>query len=543
MNDDPSYRGWDFWIQRRQVGMHLIHAWPDKALKVVAATQVPANQWMHVAVTYDGSRKAAGVKVYYDGQTQKTNAESNQLDASTIRSTAAFTVGQRNTGSPFSGSLQDLRVFRRVLTPAEIDALARTTRMAAVLAKPADQRTEEEREGLFGFWLGAFDAPYRARAAALADLEQEQQTTQARGTIAHVMHERVESATAFVLYRGEYDQRREPVAADTPDVLPPFPADAPRNRLGFAQWLLEPDHPLTARVTVNRFWQEVFGTGIVGTAGDFGVTGELPTHPELLDWLATEFRESGWDVKRFFKLLVTSATYRQAATLSAQKLDLDPGNRLLSRGPRFRMDAEMVRDHALAASGLLVRKIGGPSVKPYQPEGVWEAIAMNVSNTRSYEPGSGEDLYRRSLYTFIKRMAPPASMDIFNAPNREYCVVRRERTNTALQALVTLNDEHFVEAARQLAQHAIQQGGGSTLRRLQAIGRRLLARDFQPDEIALMESTLQQLRRHYASNADDARQLIAVGQSPADAQLDPTELAAWTMLTNALMNLDEALNK
>ena len=257
---------------------------------------------------------------------------------------------------------------------------------------------------------------------------------------------------AYVLFRGDYDKRRDKVLPETPAVLPPFPKDAPRNRLGFARWLLLPNHPLTARVTVNRFWQEVFGTGIVRTTGDFGVAGELPSHQELLDWLAVEFRESGWDVKKLFKLMVTSATYRQSAAATPEKVEKDPQNRLLCRGPRFRMDAEVVRDYALAASGLLVEKLGGPSVKPYQPPGVWEAIAMDVSNTRSYVRDTGENLYRRSLYTFWKRQAPPASMELFNAPNREACVVRRERTDTPLQALVTLNDEQFVEAARHLAQ-------------------------------------------------------------------------------------------
>src|SRR5690606_7822319 len=281
----------------------------------------------------------------------------------------------------------------------------------------------------------------RALRGDLRELEAEEARIRTRGTVAHVMQERSEPAHAYILFRGEYDKRRDRVEADTPDILPPFPDEFPRNRLGFAKWLLLDDHPLTARVTVNRFWQEVFGTGIVRTTGDFGISGELPMHPELLDWLAVDFRENGWDVKRLFKLFVTSATYRQSATVTPEKIEKDPENRLLSRGPRFRMDAEMIRDYALQASGLLVRDIGGPSVKPYQPPGVWEAIAMNVSNTREYVRDAGENLYRRSLYTFWKRMAPPASMEILNAPNREFCVVRRDRTNTPLQALVTLNDE------------------------------------------------------------------------------------------------------
>jgi hypothetical protein len=316
-----------------------------------------------------------------------------------------------------------------------------------------------------------------------------------------------------------------------------------RDRLGFAHWLLRPEHPLTARVTVNRFWQQVFGTGLVRTAGDFGVMGELPTHPELLDWLAVELRESGWDVKRFFKLLVMSAAYRQASVATPEKLQIDPDNRLLSRGPRFRMDAEMVRDYALAASGLLASKLGGPSVKPYQPPGVWEAVAMIGSNTRDYRRDNGEDLYRRSMYTFWKRSAPPASMDIFNAPSREVCTVSRERTNTPLQALVTLNDPQFVEAARALASRALKESHAGNRQTADCIMQRLLARPLSEEEWPVVESSLTDLLAYYTANPEDALKLLAVGEKPRDESLDPSVHAAWTMLTNQLMNLDEVLNK
>jgi hypothetical protein len=271
--------------------------------------------------------------------------------------------------------------------------------------------------------------------------------------------------------------------------------------------------------------------------------GELPSHPELLDWLAVEFREGGWDVKKFFKLLVTSATYRQAATLTPQKKEKDPQNRLLSRGPRFRMDAEMVRDYALAASGLLVRKLGGPSVKPYQPDGVWEAVAMIGSNTRDYRKDTGDKLYRRSLYTFWKRAAPPASMDIFNAPSREVCTVRRERTNTPLQALVTLNDPQFVESARVLAEKAIKEGGAKPEERIEYVARRLLARPFTEEELPVVKGSLADLLAEYKAKPEEAKKLIAVGDSKPDPKLDASELATWTMLANELMNLDEVLNK
>src|SRR5207244_1158428 len=329
----------------------------------------------------------------------------------------------------------------------EVDHLARGSRAAWLVAKPADKRSAAETNELFEWWLPAHDRAYQVLAKKIADLEQAGAAIKSRATVAHVMQERPQEAMAYVLFRGEYDKRRDPVKPSTPKFLPPLPLELPKNRLGLAQWLLRPEHPLTSRVAVNRFWQEVFGTGIVRTTGDFGVSGELPSHPELLDWLAVEFRESGWDMKKFFKLLVTSATYRQSAAATPERLEKDPQNRLLSRGPRFRMDAEMVRDYALAASGTLSPKVGGPSVKPHQPDGVWDAVGMRESNTKTYKRDSGEALYRRSLYWFWKRMAPPASLEILNAPSREVSCLRRERTNTPLQALVTLNDPQMIEAA------------------------------------------------------------------------------------------------
>jgi hypothetical protein len=296
-----------------------------------------------------------------------------------------------------------------------------------------------------------------------------------------------------------------------------------------------------ARVTVNRFWQEVFGTGLVRTSGDFGTTGELPSHPELLDWLALDFR-SHWDMKRFFKMVLLSATYRQSAVVTREKLEKDRDNRFLSRGPRFRLDAEMVRDYALAASGLLVPKLGGPSVKPYQPDGVWEAVAMIGSNTRDYKRDTGENLYRRSMYTFWKRSAPPASMEILNAPNRETCTVRRDRTNTPLQALLTMNDVQFVEAARVLAEKTLK-AADTDEARIDFVAKRLLARPFRAAELAIVKDSLKDFRAEYKAKPAEAKKLIAFGESKADAKLDAGELAAWTMLVNELLNLDEVLNK
>jgi hypothetical protein len=543
MDNDSDYRGWDFWVEARRVGTHIINRWSDDALKVVSRAQVPANTWTHVLFTYDGSGKAAGVKIFINGQAQQTNVQADALNGTT-RTKVPLKIGQRHTSQALTGlSLQDLRIYTRALPQQEVETLARATRLAAILAKPAAQRSPAEKDELFGWWLGTMDNEYAAASQEVARLQREQADLRARGTIAHVMQEKPDKAMAHILYRGEYDKRRDPVAAATPKILPPFSADLPRNRLGFARWLLLPEQPLTARVTVNRFWQEVFGAGIVRSSGDFGISGELPSHPELLDWLAVEFRETGWDVKRLFKLIVMSATYRQAAVTTPEKREKDEQNRLLSRGPRFRMDAEMVRDHALAASGVLVPKIGGPSVKPYQPEGVWEAVAMIGSNTRDYRRDTGESLYRRSMYTFWKRSAPPAFLDVLNAPNRETCAVRRERTNTPLQALLTLNDEQYVEAARHLAQRAIKEGGDSFDGRLKVIGLRLLARPFNEEEVSVIRESLDDLLANYKAQPEEAKKLIAVGESKADASLDAVQLAAWTMLANELMNLDEVLNK
>ncbi|HUY92266.1 MAG TPA: DUF1553 domain-containing protein [Pirellulales bacterium] len=543
MDDQNGYPGWDLWLENGRPGTHIVRHWPDDALKVVSNNPIKAGEWTHVFVSYNGSGKAAGVQIFINGVPQPTGTQADVLKSS-IRTSVPLKIAQRHTGSRLNDlSIQDVRIYGRALATLDVQKLAESTRALWLLGKPAGDRSEAEQNELYAWWLDELDKPTQELTVKVAALEQEQAAIKSRGTIAHVMQERGEAAMAYVLFRGEYDKRRDAVNADTPNALPPMPSELPKSRLGLAQWLLRPEHPLTARVTVNRFWQEAFGTGIVRTAGDFGVSGELPSHPELLDWLAVEFRESGWDVKRFFKLLVTSATYRQAAVTTPEKLEKDPGNRLLSRGPRFRMDAEMVRDYALAASGLLSEKVGGPSVRPYQPDGVWEAVAMIGSNTRDYRHDQGESLYRRSLYTFWKRSAPPASMDVFNAPSREVCTVRRERTNTPLQALVTLNDPQFVEAARHLAEIVLKQGGETVESRLDLLARRLLARPWSAEELPAVQASLADLSAFYQAHDQDARQLIAVGESKPDASLDPAALAAWTMLTNEVMNLDEALNK
>ena len=543
MDDKNDFRGWDMWLQNAHVATHIINKWPSDALKVASRGMLSPNVWHHVCVTYNGGANPDAIRIYIDGKAQDTDVEANALK-STIKTTVPFKIGQRHSGAVVDGTaIQDVRLYARVLPVEDVTRLMRGTRNGYLIAKGAAKLSPAEKDEMFGGWLGDSDATYQTLTAKITLLEGEQQAIRARGTEAHVMQERSEEAQAFILARGDYDKRKDPVKPATPAVLPPLPADYPRNRLGFARWLLRPENPLTARVTVNRFWQELFGQGLVRTPGDYGVNGELPSHPELLDWLALDFRENGWDIKKFFKKMLLSATYRQAATLTPEKIKKDPKNILLSRAPRFRMDAEMVRDYALAASGLLVPKIGGPSVKPYQPEGVWEAVAIIGSNTRDYKQDHGESLYRRSLYTFWKRSAPPASLDIFNAPSRESCTVRRERTDTPLQALVTLNDVQFIEAARVLAQNALKEGGMTDKSRVDYMAGRLLARPFRTEEQAVVAKSLSGLKAYYGANPKDAQALIAVGEMKADAALKPESLAAWTMLANQLMNLDEVLNK
>ncbi len=380
--------------------------------------------------------------------------------------------------------------------------------------------------------------------ADLSEVQGKRDTLDASVTTTLVMQEREEPRGAYVLARGEYQHREEQVYPQTPAVLPAMPEDTAPNRFGFAKWLLSPEHPLTARVTINRFWQNVFGMGIVETSEDFGTQGKPPVHPELLDWLATEFIASGWDVQGMLKLMLTSATYRQSAQVTPEKLERDADNLLLSRSPRYRLDAEIVRDNALALSGLLYPKIGGPSVKPPQPDGLWKAVGFTGSNTDTFVQDTGADkVYRRSLYTFWKRTAPPPQMNILDAPSREACTIRRERTNTPMQALMLMNDPQFFEAARAFAERTIKEGGETPEARIAYIFEMATARLPKPKEAALLLKTFQ---AHYAeleTNPEAAKELIAVGESPPDETLDAVEVAAWTMIANLILNLDEVLNK
>ena len=544
MDKADGYRGWDIFSANNEIAVHLISNWQDNAMKVVTTDGAgKPGQWQHVAVTYDGSGKGKGVQIYVNGRLRKVKADTDKLSGS-ILTKLPFMVGRRGGGGEvFTGAVQDVRLYSGLVPVPQLLALAELPDLRPILAKPAAERTPEEKERLLAFHT--IDDPQTSvLQGRIAALEKERAEIQKRSPVTHIQMERANSQPmARLLVRGQYDQPKEELKPGVIAALHPMPEGAPGNRLGLAQWLVAKENPLTARVTVNRFWQEIFGTGLVKSAADFGIMSEPPSHPALLDWLAVDFRDHGWDVKRLMRLLVTSETYQQNSAAAKEILARDPDNRLLSRGPRFRMDAEMVRDYALAASGLLSPKIGGPSVRPYQPTGVWEAVAMPESNTRNYKPDTGEALYRRSLYTFWKRSAPPASLEVFNAPSRETCAVIRERTNTPLQALVTLNDPQYVEAARNLAQAALQAAPTDPQTTLDFMARRVLCRPLRPAEAPILEASHTALLAHYTQTPADTTALLSFGESKADPALPPPQLAAWTMVASQLMNLDETLNK
>ena len=563
--NDPedNNRGWAITLPARQSFLTLTG---DKRegddVGEISASSVQAGPnnlkrlptgWTHLTFTYDGTGERAGMRVYMNGEVvPEQGSEYFTKVEGSIRTDKPIVFGRGiferrgdvRTTYFTDGGIADFRIFNRPITAQEAKVVSLWATLKTAREKSVGDLGDAEREALRNYFLAVKDDEYRGLMARRRDIDLEWREVRRRGAVTHVMQEVPDKEPeAHILYRGLYDRPGEKVKAATPGFLPPIPGSFPHNRMGLAQWLVDDSNPLTSRVIVNRYWQELFGTGIVKTSDDFGAQGEPPSHPELLDWLAVRYRDSGWDTKDFFRLILGSATYRQSAETTPEKIAADTENRLLAHGPRFRMPAEMIRDYALSASGLLAQRIGGPSVKPYQPKGVWSTVAMPTSNTRTYKEDSGEKLYRRSLYTFWKRSAPPASMDIFNAPTREHATVRRERTNTPLQALVTMNDPQFVEAARYLAQNAMQKAGEGIDSRLDFITMHLMARRLGERERGVARRTYDGFLGFYESNPDEAVKLLETGESDPDKGLPKAESAALTMVANQIMNLDEVLNK
>jgi len=518
---------------------------PWVGIKVSAAKALPVDgHWRHVFFTYDGSGKASGVKIYVDGAPIVIEVAMDKLDQKSIRTQVPMQLGWRypDADPARETRYQDIRLYGRALTAEEAQRLPFEDYAAEVVGKPVDKWSLDEWHAVSEFYFIHVDQSAISLEEQIRLLNERLDKLSEGGDLTLVAWEKPSIAYANVLARGVYSARGDRVEANTPHFLPVLPEDGPRNRLALAKWTVSRDNPLTARVTVNRMWNEIFGTGLVETTEDFGIMGARPSHPELLDWLAVEFHDSGWNVKHMYKLMVMSSAYRQSAKSTPEQLSKDPRNLLLARGPRFRMDAETLRDIALQSSDLLVHKIGGPSVKPYQPPNIWEQ-GHNASDTRHYEQDHGDALYRRSMYSYWKRMAMMPDMDAFDATMRDVVCTRRQRTDTPLQALVTMNDVQWVEAARALAERVIKEGGPNSGHRIRLMADILLAHDPPGPMAAVLENSLAQMEKDYSNNPKAALELVNVGEKKRDPSIPAPELAAWTMVASEMLNLDETITK
>ena len=535
------WQGWELFVDSlSHLSVRLIHAKPHNYLHIRTKTTLGQNTWTHVAVVYDGSSRAAGVRLYVGGYEQPVSVEFDHLYKSihpvdhnykptdlALRVARSYRAFGGNDGI-YRGSMDDVRLYDRALVPEELALLAGVDPPSG--------------EGL-DTYLHHHDVEYRRLLSALQSTREAEQSVAEEIMEVMVMEEMEDARKTYVLERGLYDQRRESVAPGVPAAFGEFPENLPKNRLGLARWLFAPDHPLTARVAVNRYWMMLFGQGLVSTPQDFGNQGSLPSHPALLDYLATSFVESGWDLKGLMKRLVLSSTYRQTSVASPELMARDGANILLARGPRFRLPAEMIRDNALAASGLLAQKVGGPSVKPYQPPGLWIEKGNFSAALLHYKQDSGDSLYRRSLYTFIRRTSPPPSMTVFDAPDRTTCFVRRQNTNTPTQALVLLNDPTYVEASRVLAER-MQKEAEPDLEQQITLGFRLsTGRHPSDEELSVLVDLYEEEAVRYETALAEVDSLFSVGEYLADASLEPVKTAALAMVAGVMLNHDEVYTK
>lgn len=536
--DISEESGLGFYLKDGKLQLNMVQRWLDDAIRVETEQPVALNEWIHVAATYDGTRVADGVRIYVNGRLQPLKVLVDELNQD-FRAPDPWRIGGGNA-MRFQGLIDEVRIYDRDLSASELEMVSLGQRLSDIARIPAAKRSKAQNEMLRLAFLEVFaDNEIRVAWKQLADARQARDTLVANFPTVMVMEEMSNPRPAFLLNRGAYDRPAEKVERAVPASLHPMPDGAPRNRLGFAKWIVDPNNPLTARVIVNRYWQTYFGTGIVKTVEDFGSQGEWPSHPDLLDWLAREFIESGWNVKAIQKTIVMSATYRQASKASPEMLQRDPENRLLARGPRLRLPAETVRDQALAASGLLVEHLGGPSVKPYQPDGLWRELTGGTD----YQRDKGEALYRRSLYTFWKRTAPPPMMMNFDSSSRETCIVRESRTNTPLQALNLMNDVTYLESARKLAERMLRDGGTAPESRIAHGFRLVLSRAPRPNEAAVLQDSLRYQIDHYKTDTQAALKLLSQGDSPRDGKIDPSELAAYSAVASMILNLDEVVTK
>ena len=535
-SDESNPAGYGLHLENGKLQIQFAVRRLDDAIMLESKKALAKDRWYHVAVTYDGSRYASGVKLYLDGEAWELDVQLDALNQDFRRAGKLVFGGGGGWENSFAGEIGAFRSYSRVLQAAEVAMLSLPDSLGTVVRIPAPKRTPIHHQYLRQafFELGADASVKAARTLAASSASRLETFEQSIPTVM-VMEERAQRADSFLFLRGAYDKPGEKVQRLLPAALHPLPAGASADRLGLARWLVDRQNPLTARVAVNRLWQMAFGLGLVKTAEDFGSQGDWPSHPELLDWLAVDFMDNGWDLKRLWKTILMSQTYRQSSNVSS---DADPENRLLARGPRFRLPAEMVRDQALRVSGLLVEKQGGASVKPYQPAGLW-----SENGGGDYKQDKGESLYRRGIYTFWRRTSPPPFMATFDSALRESCTVREGRTNTPLQALHLMNDVQFLEAARALAQRAIREAGPDTDRRLERAFQLVLGRSPRAREVSPLRSMLAYAKDRYRSQPTDAAALLAQGDSPRDSSIDPVEHAAWTTVASMILNLDAAVTK
>ncbi len=537
---NTMWRGWDLYLDSgNHVAFRLISNLAHDYLHVQSRRSIELGKWAHILVSYDGSMKAEGVTISIDGEPGTTNVIFDKLAKTIIPTTVSRERSDRGlmmgrsarafTGDDgiFQGSVDELAIFDRAIPASNAMRLKKQSEYG----EPQTALIPVSRE-LDKLDQEAFDL--RKERLAVMDTVEELM----------VMQDMPERRPTFILTRGEYDKPTAEVSAGGVSKVLPFDSTYAPNRLGLSQWLFDESNPLTARVAVNRYWQMIFGRGIVATANDFGSQGALPSHPKLLDWLAVEFQESGWDVQHLIKLMVTSATYRQSSKIDEKVYEIDASNVWLARGPSYRWQAEFIRDNALAASGLLNTTVGGPSAKPYQPEGLWIELGNFSHFLRHYKQDHDDSQYRRSMYTFIRRTSPPPNMTIFDAPNREVCTITRERTNTPLQALVLLNDPQFVEASKALAYRLSQEGGDSLAKQIETGFKLVLSRAPEPDEQRIMEELYTEQVAEFQKQKDEIDKLLAVGDFSLELDdLDPVQLAALTVVSNTLLNMDEAYMK
>ncbi len=542
-NNLPKNKGYGVFFNNGKVHFNVVNVWADDSFRVETENTLPLRQWHHVIATFDSTEPYEKARIYINGRKQRLKINSGRLFRTFGDPGANLRIGG-GAGPPyrFKGMIDEVRVYKSLPDDEQVAILACADPLEKIAAIPPYKRSEGQRQKLRNAFLDRA-APAGARQVwiKLRALKEQKSRLESTFSTVMVMQESQEPRPAFILKRGAYDTPGERVERDVPAALPSMPKGFTNNRLGLARWLVSAENPLTARVTVNRFWQMLFGTGLVKTVDDFGTQGELPSHPELLDWLATEFQSNGWGIKAMLRTIVMSATYRQASKVTPHLLQRDPENRLLGRGPRVRLSAEMIRDQALFVSGLLVEKPGGPSVRPYQPPGLYKDMVF--SNMTNYDQDRGEGLWRRSLYTFWKRTVMPPAMSVFDASAREHCTVRETRTNTPLQALNLMNDVTYVETSRLLAERMMLECGGDARERLAWAFRVVTSRHPDEAEQAILLSSFNAQLEHFRNKPQDATRVLAIGEKRNGEKLNAAELAAYAMTASLILNLDEVITK